>query len=82
MSHSVETNHVINLVPDGGWGWLVVIGCAIHSFIGGGIQRNFSLIFENMRTRFDSNAADTSWVYTINSSTSLMFGKCYTVVIF
>ncbi len=63
--------------PEGGWGWLVVLGGAIHNCVAGGMIRSFSLIFEELRERFDSNASDTSWVYALHVTIALMSGMLY-----
>ncbi len=49
-------------VPDGGWGWLVVLGCALMHLTVGGYTRSFGVIFIKLQEKFDSSAALTAWV--------------------
>ena len=50
------------VIPDGGWGWVCVIGCFIvHIFIGG-YPRSFGLIYQHLIKTYHSSAAVTAWV--------------------
>lgn len=60
--------------PDGGWGWLVVVGAGILTFLSGGLIRSFSLIFEQLRDRFGSSASAAAWVYSVNVTSTLFVG--------
>ena len=51
--------------PDGGWGWVCVIGCSIAHFFIGGLARSFGVIYILLQDRFSSSAALTSWIGSI-----------------
>ena len=67
-------------VLEGGWGWVCVVGAALLSFLCRGILSSFTLVFEQMRRRFESSAMATAWVYsmyvTIQMCTSKYTGLC------
>lgn len=48
--------------PDGGWGWMCVVGCALMQFLVVGFSRSYGLIYMQLREQFDSSAALTAWV--------------------
>ena len=48
--------------PDGGWGWMCVVGCALMHFLVVGYTRSYGLIYMRLRSRYDSSAALTAWV--------------------
>ena len=48
--------------PDGGWGWMVVLGCTFMHFLVGGFNRSYGVLFIQLQHRFHSSAAITAWV--------------------
>ncbi len=51
-----------SVVPDGGWGWMVVLGSFILHILLGGLSRSYGLIYLQLREKFNSTAAITAWV--------------------
>ncbi len=48
--------------PDGGWGWMVVLGCTLMHSVIAGLGKSFAVIFLELQRRFHSSAAITAWV--------------------
>lgn len=48
--------------PDGGWGWMCVLGCTLMHFLVVGYNRSYGIIYMQLRSRFHSSAALTAWV--------------------
>ena len=48
--------------PDGGWGWICVIGCCIIHILIGGYGRSYGMIYTQLIHRYHSSAALTAWV--------------------
>lgn len=48
--------------PNGGWGWMCVIGCFSMHFLLGGLSRSFGIIYKWLQSRFDGSAAITAWI--------------------
>ena len=62
-----KTEKIKNIVrsgsaPDGGWGWMVVLGCTYMHFLVGGFNRSYGVLFIQLQHRFHSSAAITAWV--------------------
>ena len=64
-------------VPDGGWGWVVVMGLLITSILDAGLSGCFTIIFVALGQRFDSSAASTAWVYSITMATAMLTGRYF-----
>ncbi|XP_033729500.1 monocarboxylate transporter 12-like isoform X2 [Pecten maximus] len=62
------------LVPDGGWGWWCVIGCALAHFVTSGLERSGGVILLELQERFGSGAASTAWVISLSATLRLLFG--------
>jgi len=41
---------------DGGWGWMVVFGCAFMHFLFGGFERSFGVVYVQLLDRFEISA--------------------------
>ncbi|XP_066267268.1 monocarboxylate transporter 13-like [Branchiostoma lanceolatum] len=60
--------------PDGGWGWMVVLSSFLsHVFVVGGLK-SFGVFFPYFREEFDEDAANTSWVSSIQGAV-VFFGS-------
>jgi len=61
------------MAADGGWGWMVVVGCCICHFFSLGIQRSMGIIFVLLQERFEASATDAALVASIKGF-SFAFG--------
>ena len=52
--------------PDGGWGWICVLGASIMFIIFGATIRGFGVIYLTLLERYNQSATATSWVGAIN----------------
>ena len=48
--------------PDGGWGWMVVIGCSMMHLFLGGLSRSYGLVYIELQEKFHSSSAITAWI--------------------
>ena len=62
-------------VPDGGYGWFVVLGSMLVHLIIGGVERSAGVLYLRFLDRYQRSAAETAWVTAIPSSLRLIFGK-------
>lgn len=61
-------------VLDGGYGWIVVLGCFLGHTITGGIERSDGVFFLQFLQRFGQSAQLTSWPGSIMSTMNLCIG--------
>ncbi len=61
--------------PDGGWGWMCVLGTVITHIIFGIMVRAFGVIYIRMLERYNAGPMATGWVGAINMTASGLFGK-------
>ncbi|XP_060073527.1 monocarboxylate transporter 12-like [Ylistrum balloti] len=60
--------------PDGGWGWMVVLGSFLAHLIIGGFMRSGGVIFIELQHKFHQSASDTAWAVSLHTSLRLLFG--------
>ena len=46
-----ERQQTSSEVPDGGWGWFCVLGCAMMHYLLGGTERSFGIIYIELLDR-------------------------------
>ena len=56
-AHGEQVRQKMGGAPDGGWGWMCVLGCALMHFLLGGYGRSYGLIYVQMLERFHCSAA-------------------------
>ena len=61
--------------PDGGWGWLVILGTSIATMMQGVMVQGFGVLFLEFIRRYDATAMATSWVGAINMASVGLFSK-------
>ena len=61
--------------PDGGWGWMVVLGTSIATMMQGIMVQGFGVLFLEFVRRYDGSAAATSWIGAINMASVGLFSK-------
>ncbi|XP_019631952.1 PREDICTED: monocarboxylate transporter 13-like isoform X3 [Branchiostoma belcheri] len=65
--HTMSNSNVESLpdAPDGGWGWMVVVGGFIVNGCAAGTFRSLGVLFLAFRQQFDASSAETAWVTSI-----------------
>ena len=63
------------MAADGGWGWVVVVGCCICHFFLIGINRSMGIIYVVLQERFEASATDTALAASIFVSVRAFGGK-------
>ena len=61
--------------PDGGWGWMCVLGSAIGHVIFGVIIRAFGVTYLALLERYGASATATAWVGALNFAGTGFLGK-------
>ena len=63
------------LAPDGGWGWMCVLGASIMFVITGATIRGFGIVYLALLERYNQSATATSWVGAINFALTGFLGE-------
>ncbi|XP_078587232.1 monocarboxylate transporter 13-like [Branchiostoma floridae x Branchiostoma japonicum] len=62
---TIPTPRSSPLPPDGGWGWMVVVGGFIVSGCTAGIFRSLGVFFLTFSRQFHASSAETAWITSI-----------------
>ena len=61
--------------PDGGWGWMCILGASLMFVIFGATIRAFGVIYLALLERYNQSATATAWVGAINFSLTGVLGE-------
>ena len=59
---------------DGGWAWMVVVGCGLVLIIMSGFGRAYTLIYKELLNRYEETDVKTSAVSAINGGVNMFTG--------
>lgn len=62
-------------IPDGGWGWLVVVACFVINMMSDGVSFTFGLLYIEFLHEFKASKSATSWVGSLFMALPLLAGK-------
>ncbi|KAF7247475.1 Monocarboxylate transporter 12 [Varanus komodoensis] len=63
-----------NSPPDGGWGWMIVIGCFLVTICTRAVTRCISIFFVEFQTYFAQDYAQTAWIHSIVDCATMLCG--------
>jgi len=66
--------------PDGGWGWMCVLGCSIVHLILGGIGKSFGLIHVALTESLDASDFAVSWINSISAFVRMGMGPLSSMI--
>ena len=61
--------------PDGGYGWLIVIGAAITHFFLVGMARCLGVVYIELKQKYGGTDVQTAWVAAIFNTCRSLFGR-------
>ncbi|XP_048256718.1 monocarboxylate transporter 12-like [Haliotis rufescens] len=65
---------------DGGWGWVVLVGCFTINFISDGCAYSFGVLYTELLDYFQESKSKTSWVGSLFFSVPLLCGPVSSVI--
>ncbi|CAG4937477.1 unnamed protein product [Parnassius apollo] len=68
-------------IPDGGWGWVVVMSSFIISMIADGISFSFGLLYIEFLDEFKSSKSTTAWIGSLFIAVPLLSGPVMSALV-
>lgn len=62
-------------IPDGGWGWMVVLAAFTLNTISEGVSFSFGLLYSEFLIEFESSKSATSWIGSLFIAMPLLAGN-------
>lgn len=62
-------------IPDGGWGWLVVIACFVINMMSDGVSFTFGLLYIEFLHEFKASKSATAWIGSLFMALPLLAGN-------
>lgn len=78
-THSNSENgdfEVVYVVPDGGWGWMVLFGSILVNILIPGTVKSFGILFVEFLEVFDASPAAAAWIPALSYWLYSSMGKC------
>lgn len=69
-------------IPDGGWGWMVVLAAFVINAVSEGISFSFGLLYSEFLVEFKSSKSATSWIGSLFIAMPLLAGKIFLIKYF
>ncbi|KAF7410041.1 hypothetical protein HZH68_004422 [Vespula germanica] len=68
-------------IPDGGWGWVVVLASLIISMIADGVSFSFGLLYIEFLKEFGASKAKTAWIGSLFMAVPLLSGPVMSALV-
>lgn len=68
-------------VPDGGWGWVVVMSSLVISMIADGISFSFGLLYIEFLNHFGASKSKTAWIGSLFMAVPLLSGPIMSALV-
>ncbi|KAK0089960.1 hypothetical protein PV325_004437 [Microctonus aethiopoides] len=76
-----ETRTPSPKIPDGGWGWMVVMASLIISMIADGVSFSFGLLYIEFLHEFGASKARTAWIGSLFMAVPLLSGPIMSALV-
>ncbi|XP_054654828.1 monocarboxylate transporter 12-B-like [Dunckerocampus dactyliophorus] len=57
--------------PEGGWGWMIVVGCFLTTICSRAVTRCFSVFFVELQLHFERDYSTTAWINSLIDCTTM-----------
>ena len=72
---------VYHRAPDGGWGYLVLLGIFLTFSIIGGVSMCQTLIYQALIDKFEQSSSATAWVFGLEGAVGFSFSRYNNIII-
>ncbi|XP_023946560.2 monocarboxylate transporter 14-like [Bicyclus anynana] len=69
------------IIPDGGWGWVVVLSSFVISMIADGISFSFGLLYIEFLEEFKASKSTTAWIGSLFIAVPLLSGPVMSALV-
>ncbi|XP_045771762.1 monocarboxylate transporter 14-like [Maniola jurtina] len=81
-----DQTHITNddkkvTIPDGGWGWIVVLSSFVISMIADGISFSFGLLYIEFLDEFQASKSTTAWIGSLFIAVPLLSGPVMSALV-
>ena len=76
-----ETKRKKPKVPDGGWGWVVVLASLIISMVADGVSFSFGLLYIEFLHEFGASKSKTAWIGSLFMAVPLLSGPIMSALV-
>ncbi|XP_072743081.1 uncharacterized protein [Anoplolepis gracilipes] len=76
-----ETRRKKPKIPDGGWGWVVVLASLIISMIADGVSFSFGLLYIEFLHEFGASKSKTAWIGSLFMAVPLLSGPIMSALV-
>lgn len=76
-----ETEDIKPKIPDGGWGWVVVMASLIISMVADGVSFSFGLLYSKFLEEFEASKAKTAWIGSLFMAVPLLSGPVMSALV-
>lgn len=68
-------------IPDGGWGWVVVVSSLVISMIADGVSFSFGLLYIEFLFEFEESKSTTAWIGSLFMAVPLLSGPVMSALV-
>lgn len=68
-------------IPDGGWGWVVVVSSLVISMIADGVSFSFGLLYIEFLFEFEESKSTTAWIGSLFMAVPLLSGPIMSALV-
>ncbi|KAL0112511.1 hypothetical protein PUN28_012081 [Cardiocondyla obscurior] len=76
-----ETKREKPKVPDGGWGWVVVLASLVISMVADGVSFSFGLLYIEFLHEFGASKSKTAWIGSLFMAVPLLSGPIMSALV-
>jgi len=78
---SIERKRKKPKIPDGGWGWMVVLASLVVSMVADGISFSFGLLYIEFLHEFGESKSKTAWIGSLFMAVPLLSGPIMSALV-
>jgi len=81
LSSSKEKRRKKPKIPDGGWGWMVVLASLVISMVADGVSFSFGLLYIEFLHEFGASKSKTAWIGSLFMAVPLLCGPIMSALV-